>query len=284
MIKAWLKRLSPTLQNRLRRFSRLRWLEKARLTRFYGASLRVRPWQIVSYVLWAPDVGDFTYELDNETELVAYLASALTLEPARVEGYVGEFRAADELTRDLAATVRRRPDMKRRVGLGQRMAWYVIARALKPRLVVETGIKHGLGSLVLLVALERNSREGDPGRLISFDPDPGSGWVVPDTLRGSWTPVFASTFDALDETLAGEQVDLFICDTPPDHEIESFEMNAALRHAAPGVVLIAGNGDRTTVLPDIVRERGGSYHFFAERSRHPIYPGGSLGLALRLGS
>jgi hypothetical protein len=284
MIKAWLKRLSPTLQNRLRRFSRLRWLEKARLARFYGASLRARPWPIVRYVLWDPDVGDFTYELDNETELVAFLASALALEPAQVQGYVGEFRAADELTRDLTATVRRRPDMKRRVGLAQRVAWYVIARELKPRLVVETGIKHGLGSLVLLVALERNSREGSPGRLVSFDTDSGSGWVVPDTLRASWTPVFASTFDAFDEELAGEQIDLFICDTPPDREIESFEMNAALRHAAPGIVLIAGNGDRTTILPDLVRERGGDYHFFAERPRHPIYPGAGLGLALGVGS
>jgi hypothetical protein len=284
MIKAWLKRLSPTLQNRLRRFSRLRWLEKARLTRFYGASLRARPWQIARYVLWDPDVGDFTYELDNETELVEFLASALALEPAQVQGYVGEFRAAGELTRDLAATVRRRPDMKRRVGFGQRIAWYVIARALKPRLVVETGIKHGLGSLVLLVALERNSREGSPGRLISFDTDPGSGWVVPDTLRGSWAPVFASTFDAFEEQLAGEQIDLFICDTPSDHELESFEMGAALRHAAPGIVLIAGNGDRTSVLPDLVSERGGDYHFFAERPRHPIYPGGGLGLALGVGS
>jgi Methyltransferase domain len=280
MIKSWLKRLSPSLQDRLRRLARLRWLEKARLTRAYGVSLRARPWQVAKYVLWDPDVGDFSYELENKDELVAFLASALELEPARVAGYLDEIRTAPQLTSELSATARRRPDMKRPVGLGHRVAWYVIARARKPRLVVETGIKHGLGALVLLVALERNAREGAPGRLVSFDPDPASGWVVPEGMRGVWEPVFATTFDAFEEKLAGEKIDLFVCDTPPDHDIESFETRAALEHAADGIVLIAGNGDRTSVLPDLVRERGGDYRFFTERPRHPIYPGGGLGLAL----
>jgi Methyltransferase domain len=173
--------------------------------------------------------------------------------------------------------------MKRRVGLGHRVAWYAVARAVKPRLVVETGIKHGLGALVLLVALERNAHEGNAGHLISFDIDPFSGWVVPDRLRHNWEPIFASTFDALESTLAGREVDLFICDTPPDYEIESFEMRAALRHAAPGIVLIAGNGDRTAVLPELAAERDGEYHYFAERPRRHIYPGAGIGLALGLG-
>ncbi|HEX5853099.1 MAG TPA: class I SAM-dependent methyltransferase [Solirubrobacteraceae bacterium] len=282
MIKSYLRRLSPSLQDRLRRLSRLRWLEKARLTRYYGASFRARPWQVAKYVLWAPDVGDFSYELDNGDELVEFLASVLALEPAQVRGYLDEIRLAPELTGGLAATVRPRLDMSRHPGLGHRVAWYVIARARKPRLIVETGIKHGIGSLVLLVALERNAREGSGGRLVSFDPDPASGWVVPSALRAGWQPVFETSFDAFDRTLEGERIDLFICDTPPDREIESFEMRAALDHAAPDIVLIAGNGDRTTVLPDLVAERGGRFHFFAERPRHAIYPGGGLGLALEV--
>lgn len=279
MIKSLLKRLSPSLQDRLRRLSRLRWLEKARLTRYYGVSFRARPWQVFKYVLWGPDVGDFSYELDNEDELVEFLASALALEPTLVRGYLEEIHLAPELTSDLAVTVRPRPDISRHPGLGHRVAWYVIARARKPQLVVETGIKHGIGSLVLLVALARNASEGSGGRLVSFDPDPASGWVVPAELRANWQPVFETSFDAFERTLDGERIDLFICDTPPDHEIESFEMRAALDHAAPGIVLISGNGDRTSVLPDLVAERGGDFHFFTERPRHPIYPGGGLGLA-----
>jgi Methyltransferase domain len=282
MIKSRLKRLSPAWQNRLRRLSRLRWLEKTRIARSYGSSVRAHPLHVAKYVLFDPDVGDFSYELDNEGELVEFLSRALAVDPTAIAGYLAEIRVAPELTRELAARVRWRPDMKRRVGLTHRVAWYAVARAVKPRLVVETGIKHGLGSLVLLVALERNAREGSGGRLISFDVDPFSGWVVPDRLRHNWEPVFASTFTALEATLDGQEVDLFICDTPPDHEIELFEMRTALCHAAPGIILIAGNGDRTTVLPELAAELDGEYHLFAERPRHHIYPGAGMGLALNL--
>jgi predicted O-methyltransferase YrrM len=283
MIKSLLKRLSPAWQDRLRRCSRLRWLEKARIVRSYGVSFRADPLLVTRYVLWDPDVGDFSYELDNEGQLVAFLARSLGLAPETIAGYLEEAHAEPALTRELSARVRWRVDMKRRVGLGHRVAWYAVARAVKPRLVVETGIKHGLGALVLLAALERNAREGHEGRLISFDPDPFSGWVVPDRLRHNWEPVLASSFDALESTLAGQQVDLFVCDTPPDHDIESFEMHTVLRHAAPGIVLIAANGDRTTVLPELAAKLEGEYHYFAERPRRHIFPGAGLGLGLGLG-
>ena len=81
------------------------------------------------YVLFAPDVGDFSYELGNEAELVDFLAQALALEPATIAGYLGEVRGDAALTRELSARVRWRPDMRRHVGLGHRVAWYVVARA-----------------------------------------------------------------------------------------------------------------------------------------------------------
>jgi predicted O-methyltransferase YrrM len=282
LIKSRLRRLSPAWQDRLRRFSRLRWLEKARILRSYSVSVRDKPFLVVRYVLWDPDVGDFSYQLDNEGELAESLAGFLRLPRDTVAGYLAEAAQEPALTRELSERVRWRPDVKRRVGLGHRVAWYALVRALKPRLVVETGIKHGIGSLVLLVALERNAREGSPGRLVSFDIDPFSGWVVPERLRGNWEPVFSSTFDAFDATLDGESIDLFICDTPPDLEIESFETSAALRHAAPGMVLVAGNGESTPVLAELAAERRGRYQFFCERPRRHIYPGGGLGLATDL--
>jgi hypothetical protein len=234
---------------------------------------------VTRYVLLDPEVGDFSYALDNEHELVDFLARALGLERTTIAGYLAEIATDEKLRRELAERVRWRVDMKRRIGFGPRVGWYAITRAVKPRLIVETGIKHGLGSLVLLSALERNAREGSPGQLISFDTDPFSGWVVPEHLRERWQPVLASTFDALDVTLEGREVDLFICDTPPNYEIESFEMRTAMRHASKDIALIAANGDRTTALPELAAEMNGEYCHFVERPRRHIYPGAGLGLA-----
>jgi hypothetical protein len=278
-LRRLLRRLSPEWQDRLRRLNRLRWLQKARLANAYGVSFREHPLRVARYVLWDPEVGDFSYSLEDEEEFVALLARAFDLDPLVLGGYVQETRTDPALTSELSERTRRRPNMKRHPGFGPRVAWYALARALKPRVVVETGIKHGLGSLILLVALRRNAAEGSPGRLISFDTDPYSGWVVPADLRGDWQPVFASTFDAMESTLAGVEVDLFICDTPPSDEIESFEVGVALRHAAPGIVLIAGSGDRTTAMRELVSEAGGQYTYLPERPRHDVYPGAGLGLA-----
>jgi Methyltransferase domain len=282
VIKARLRGLSPVWQSRLRRFGRLRWVEKARIVRGYGVSLREQPLLVIRYVLFDPEVGDFSYALDNERELVDFLVRALGVERATIAGYLAELATDERLRGELAERVRWRFDMKRQVDFGIRVGWYTITRAMKPRLVVETGIKHGLGSLVLLTALEHNAREGSPGRLISFDTDPFSGWMVPERLRRNWQPIFASTFDALDATLEGREVDLIICDTPPDYAIESFEMRTAMRHASRDIALIAGNGDRTTALPELAAEMNGEYNHFVERPRCHIYPGAGLGLACKM--
>jgi len=278
LIKSQLRGLPPHWQDRLRRFSRLRWLEKSRIVRSYGVSFRAQPLLVARYVLFDPDVGDFNYELDNEHELVDFLAGPLSVSHEAIAGYLAEIGADDELGRGLARRARWRIDMKRQIRFGHRVGWYAITRALKPRLVVETGIKHGLGSLILLSALKRNAREGSPGRLISFDTDPFSGWAVAEPLRESWQPIFASTFDVLDSALAGREVDLFICDTPPSYEIESFEMRTAMRHASRDITLIAANGDSTTVLPELALELNYEYHHFVERPRRHIYPGSGFGL------
>ncbi|HEY1689354.1 MAG TPA: class I SAM-dependent methyltransferase [Solirubrobacteraceae bacterium] len=282
-IKSRLKSLSPSWQNRLRRLNRLRWLEKSRIVRRYGASLRRDPLGVGGYVLLDPELGDFSYELENEDELAGFLASALGSDRATVAGYLAEAHEAPSLTTELEARVRLRPDIKRPVQLSMRISWYAVARLLKPRLIVETGIYHGLGSLALLTALERNRAEGSDGRLISFDLDPGTGWMVPEQLRAAWQPVYASTFDALDATLAGEAVDLFIGDTPPEYEIESFEMHGAMRHAAERIVLLCAGGDRTPALPELAGELGAEYHYFRERPRHPVFSGAGIGLVALTG-
>ena len=73
---------------------------------------------------FVPDVGDFSYEIGNDGELVAVHARALALDPATIAGYRTVIRTDSALTRELAARTRWRPDMSRRVGLGHRVAWY----------------------------------------------------------------------------------------------------------------------------------------------------------------
>jgi len=63
-------------------------------------------------------------------------------------------------------------------------------------------------------------------------------------------------------------VDLFVCDTPPEYEIESFEMACAVRHAGERQSVISGGGDRNHALPEVLAETGDEY----TTSRRPAPP------------
>jgi hypothetical protein len=84
---------------------------------------------------------------------------------------------------------------------------------MKPRLVVESGVQDGLGSLAILRALARNHEDGHPGRLLSVDILATAGWLVPEIERSAWELVIGSADDVLEHSLKGERVGLFIEDT-----------------------------------------------------------------------
>jgi hypothetical protein len=273
-------RLPRGWRRRLGRLSRLRWLRKARIARSYGASLRRSPLTVLGFVLLDPEVDTFTYELANEHELVNVTAHALGVPPKQVAALFDEAREDPVLGTDLARRVRWRFDFKRRVRFGRRYAWYAIARELKPAVVVETGIKDGLGSVLLLRALERNAEEGAPGRLISFDLYPDKGWLVPERLRAHWQPIFASTREALGPALEGLEVGMLVHDSDSSYATADFEYRTALHHAAPRLALVAGTAHHSDALPDLCAERGVPYHHFHDRPRRHVSPGSSTGVGV----
>ena len=284
MLRRAAQALPPPVQQGLRRLGRLRWLEKSRQLRDRRpGGPPVSALEAAHYVLFSPEVGDFTYDLANEDDLLDLLADALELPRAELAAYAEEAHSDPLLTASLSRRRHRRLDVKRRIELGRNIGSYIVVRAVKPRLVAETGIKHGVGSLALLVALERSASEGHDGRLISFDVAPGSGWLVPAELHHRWEVVLGPTEEAPEQNLAGRDVDVFVHYTPPDERRERLEYEAALRHASPRLVLLSNNGDNTLVLPRIAAERGMRYRHFAERPANHWYLGPGMGVAVHAG-
>ena len=126
---------------------------------------------------------------------------------------------------------------------------YLSVRALRPRLVVETGPFNGASSTFLLRALEAS---GDDGRLLSFDlPDARDalgfpipegrepGWLVPDELRPRFELVLGDTRQTLRPRLEGETVDLFFHDSLHTTRHMLFEFRTAWRRLLRGGVLVS---------------------------------------------
>jgi Methyltransferase domain len=263
-----------------RRQGRLRWIRKYRRVTSFGLSLHKNPAKVLRFVLTDPEVENFSYEIENEEEMASFLADALGVSRNRIAAYMQEGHQDPELNQNLSRRVRWRWDCKSRLSLGRRIGWYALVRALRPKTVVETGIHNGLGSLVLLRAIERNAVEGDTGELISFDIVKSSGWLVPKSLRRFWTPVFESTFTALDPVLEGKSVDLLVQDLGAGREAELHDYETVWKHGSDRLVLLAASAHLTTALRSFAAARGLDYRHFRDIPRDHVFPGGGAGIVV----
>jgi hypothetical protein len=256
---------------------RLRWITKARAVSGVGASVPAN----LRFVLLDPEPANFTYELANEDELAAWVQAVSGVGPAEVERVLDEVHGDQLLAQRLrAATAGHGWWTKRSPPFGKRIGWYALARLLKPALIVETGVHDGLGSLLLLRALERNVDEGGPGRLVSFDINPAAGWIA--GSHPLWELRLEPTRDGLDPLLArSPEVGIFIHDSLHTYENERFELRTAGARLAGDGVLISDNVHGTHALADTCEELGLEYTEFHERSRGHFYPGGAMGAGRR---
>lgn len=244
------------LRAAVRRLNRLRWNAKAKNVRRYGAdgaSFGAR----ARYVLWDPEVRDFSFNLADLDAAAAFLANGFLVPPERARELLEEPASDEQLLRDYA-DLRRRSLLRSDMTLGHRPLLWALIRLRRPSLVVETGVRYGLGAMVMLRALERNAQEENDrhGKLISFDPDPTGGWMVPERLAPHWTWVRATTRDALDANLRGRRLDLFVSDSPSAPELERYELQTAWAASAPGAVFCSSSATGTPVLEEFCAERG----------------------------
>lgn len=272
------QRLGPNWQLRAHRLGRFRWITKYRLVRELEPKVGLR--RRVSFIFLDPEIESFSFELEDENEAMAELGAALGYPQGELLGYAAETRSDPELNDRLVRHTRWRIDVKRRPPLGHRLAWYVIVRALKPELIVETGIYLGLGSLVLLRALERNRQEGHPGTLMSFDISPSAGTMVRGDVREGWQRFVGSTGDLLGPALEGRRVGMLIQDTPHTQENQRVEYGAALANADDRLLLLDASGGSAGGLEELCAKRGGSYHNVVLRSHQHVFPGANITFGL----
>ncbi|HET6868955.1 MAG TPA: class I SAM-dependent methyltransferase [Solirubrobacteraceae bacterium] len=252
---------------------RVRWLHKARAVRRCGHQVR-RHWQ---FVLASPEPDNYTYEITNEAELAAWAAGVARCEEADARALVQEPSHDVELAERLrTATAHHWLWTKSSPPFGKRLGWYALARALRPRRVIEIGAHDGLGSMLLLRALELNQREGFPGTLVSFDVNPAAGWLVGE--HPLWELRIQSSDKGLPEVVSpAAPVDMLVYDGWHTFEAEYADLRAAADHLSPGGVLVSDDAQVTRALAHLAEERGFDYSEFQEIPVDHFYPGAMLG-------
>ena len=288
MVQGGLHYARPVMSSLRRRISRSRLAPFAAFPKRMAKVARHDARVIADSARWlvrSREHHNYTYDLTdlNREHLAWFVAMVCGTPVDQVRGYLAEI-AGDEALREhiraatLASPRRGLADATPRYG--RRVGWYAMVRAVKPGLVVESGVDKGLGTVVLATALLRNADEGHPGRVTGIDINPEAGYLV---RTGAWSTVVdlvyadsLATIDGLDQP-----VDLFLHDS--DHSVahERREFAAIEPKLAPGAILLTDNVTKTSVLPTHAERTGRQFLAFTERPSRHWYPGDGIGAAWR---
>jgi predicted O-methyltransferase YrrM len=141
---------------------------------------------------------------------------------------------------------------------------YILCRARKPQVVVETGVANGVTSTFILQALEVNGS----GELHSIDLPPlavydGSevGSLIPQNLRHRWRLNLGSSrrlLPPLAERLG--KIDMFVHDSLHSYHNVRREMRVASKKLAQDGIMVVDNVAGNSAFPEWVRKHKPKFH------------------------
>lgn len=226
----------------------------------------------VSWLVRSSEISNFVYDLTESNKL--YLANGVAVAlGCTVDEILALFGEA-ESDRDLRAHL---IENKSQPFFGRRLIWYAVARKKKPKVIVETGVDRGLGSVLLCAALLRNAAEGAPGRHYGLDITPTAG----DFLSGRYASVGQILFGDAISTLRDfdKPIDLFINDSDHHADYERREYEAVSSKLSSGAFVIGDNIHVTTELAEFSRRENRRFLYLPETPKDHWYPGAATGLS-----
>ncbi|MHB8352640.1 MAG: class I SAM-dependent methyltransferase [Thermoplasmata archaeon] len=178
----------------------------------------------------------------------------------------GYFRELAPLHRELRGSIGALPSAG---AMMQAPLLYVLLRALRPRIMVETGVSSGYSARLILEAMEANG----VGRLWSIGiekialgvigaeqaagvRDRPVGWLVPPRLRARWELRVGRSEELLGEVLDREArpLELFVHDSLHVYERMHAEYELAWPKLVPGGYLLSHDIHHNAAWPDLLRD------------------------------
>lgn len=242
--------------------------------------------QMLKWAFTSKEYYNHTYHLTdlNKQYLASYVAVVAGHEMKEVERYIGELEndsALRELLirRTLESLDRHNSDAAPRYG--RRLGWYALVRATKPRVVVETGIDRGLGTVVMAAALKRNTEEGFAGLVYATDIVPDCGHLLAEPYKQFVRELIGDSVESLKRF--AEPVDVFLHDSDHRAEYEWAEFLAIEPRLHAASIVMSDNSQQTSKLREFAARIGKSFLYFQDAPKDHWWPGDGIGCAFVLG-
>lgn len=226
--------------------------------------------------------SNFYYDLTEYNELyLATLISNLTeTTTSEVLDYFVELKTNVKLSNYIKNNLKKSSypqDIE--IMFGRRIGWYAFVRILKPKIVVETGVDHGIGSCVLTEAIKRNILEGSYGKYFGTDLNPSAGQLIKNEDVAIAEVLYGDSITSL--IAFDKQIDLFINDSDHSSTYEYEEYRTIKSKLNKGAVILGDNSHSSDSLCRFSLENAREFYLFSEKPLNHWYPGAGIGISIK---
>lgn len=224
--------------------------------------------------------SNFYYDLKflNIDHMMHAISVITNIEPKIIAGYIEEIRNDDWL-KDLILTNLKSSDYPKdtKVEFSRRIGWYAIARAIKPKVIVETGVHNGVGACVLTRALMKNSEEGILGEYFGTDIDVSAGQLLTSPLSDYGKILYGDSITSLNQL--NRTIDLFINDSDHSETYEQQEYEIINKKLSSNAIILGDNSHVTDRLSKFSLKNNRKFIFIPEQPKDHWYPGAGIGVS-----
>lgn len=254
------------------------------LRRIYMASkyFNKKYWAIFKWGWTSREDTNFTYNLtpDNIKYLAHTISVVTKVDYNTILKYIIEAQS-DELLKKTIRTAIASSSFKRfadkEIRYGRRLGWYAFVRAIKPRIVMETGVDKGLGSVLLCAALLKNSEEGFEGKYFGTDINPDAGYILCGIYKKFGKILYGDSIASLSNF--SEKIDLFINDSDHSAEYEYQEYLTINKLITDKTIILGDNSHCSGKLARFSTEMKRKFIFFKEAPLDHWHPGAGIGIS-----
>jgi predicted O-methyltransferase YrrM len=238
--------------------------------------------KIIKWMFNSNEDTNYTYDLEekNLDELYKLLENIFEINYSKIKDYSEELINNSKF-KDYLKNKIETSDFKKfadtEIKYSRRIGWYVIARIIKPKLIIETGVDKGMGSVILSEALIKNRQEGFKGKYLGTDINPEAGYLFDDLYRKNGKILYGDSIESLKKI--DEPVDLFINDSDHSAKYEADEYKTMISKLSKNSVILGDNSHSTDELLKFSIEHGRSFILFRERPKNHWYPGAGIGIS-----
>ena len=238
--------------------------------------------RVTVWLFTSKETTNFTYELerDNKCYLASVVADILNIEYNTAMVYIKEIEEDEELKNHIL-NMTSKSELSfiadKEVRFGRRIGWYIFARALKPKVIIETGVEKGLGACVLTAALKWNKTEGFIGEYFGTDINPNAGYLLSGIYSDYGKILYGDSIQSL--LKFNDSIDLFINDSDHSSSYEAKEYEIIANKLTDKAVILGDNSHCTDELFKFSIKTNRHFIYFQEKPLKHWYPGAGIGIS-----